>query len=79
MACQIGDLNEGQTALDLGCGSGSAAYARARCRIVAVDVHRPATLPRPARGGFAQADAARLPLPDSSCDLALASHSLEHI
>jgi SAM-dependent methyltransferase len=75
----LSDLNEGQTALDLGCGSGSAAYARARCRIVAVDVRRPATLPRPARGGFVQADAARLPLPDASCDLALASHSLEHI
>jgi len=79
VACQIGDLNEGQTALDLGCGSGSAAYARARCRVVAVDVRRPATLPRPARGGFVQADAARLPVPDSSYDLALASHSLEHI
>jgi len=79
VACQIDDLNEGQTALDLGCGSGSAAYARARCRVVAVDVRRPATLPRPAHGGFVQADAASLPLPDSSCDLALASHSLEHI
>jgi SAM-dependent methyltransferase len=79
VACQIDELNEGQTALDLGCGSGSAAYARARCRVVAVDVRRPATLPRPARGGFVQADAMRLPLPDSSCDLALASHSLEHI
>ena len=79
MACQINDLNEGQTALDLGCGSGSAAYTAARCRLVAVDVRRPATLPRPARGGFVQADAARLPLPDASCDLALASHSLEHI
>lgn len=79
VACRLSDLNEGQTALDLGCGSGSAAYAAARCRIVAVDVRRPATLPRPARGGFVQADAARLPLPDASCDLGLASHSLEHI
>jgi len=76
---QIGELNEGQTTLDLGCGSGNSAYASARCRLVAVDVRRPATLPRPARGGFVQADAARLPLPDASCDLVLASHSLEHI
>jgi SAM-dependent methyltransferase len=79
VASRLEDPNEGQTALDLGCGSGSAAYAGARCRVVAVDVRRPTTLPRPARGGFVQADAARLPLPDSSCDLALASHSLEHI
>lgn len=66
-------------ALDLGCGAGSLSYAGCACRIVAVDLQAPGEIPRPARGGFVQADAACLPLPDACCDLVIANHTLEHV
>lgn len=68
-----------KTALDLGCGSGSASYDGWACRVIAIDLRVPAEVPCPVRGGFLQADAAALPLPDACCDLVLAQHALEHI
>lgn len=75
----LAQLGPEQTALDLGCGSGSIAYGGCPCRIVGVDLRVPAEAPRPARGGFVRADATHLPLADSSCDLVIANHTLEHI
>jgi len=66
-------------ALDLGCGAGSLSYQGCSCRIVAVDLRAPQPVPRPARGGFVQADAAHLPLADACCDLVIANHTFEHI
>ena len=75
----LAQLGPHQTALDLGCGSGSIAYPGCQCRIVGLDLRVPAAVPCPVRGGFVRADARRLPLPDSSCDLVIANHTLEHI
>ena len=77
MNLELQSLAAEQTALDLGCGSAS--YAGCRCRIIAVDLRLPAEVPRPARGGFVQAHAARLPLPAASCDVVVANHTFEHI
>lgn len=66
-------LDSGSTVLDLGCGGGS--FSACPGKILRIDRERPTNR---LRGGFAQADAARLPLADASLDALVSNHSLEH-
>lgn len=70
----LANLGPGQRVLDLGSGGGSFDSRIGPFISIRADLNRP---PNPAPN-FAQADAARLPLADSSFDAVISNHSLEH-
>lgn len=75
----IANLPPGARVLDDGAGSGSFAGRRSDVAIVRVDLEPPGVGGAPRQAGdWVAADAARLPFGDSSFDLVVSNHSLEH-
>lgn len=75
----IDNLPAGARVLDDGAGAGSFAGGRDDIAIVRVDLEPPDDGDAPRQAGeWVAADAARLPFGDSSFDLIVSNHSLEH-
>lgn len=75
----IANLPSGARVLDDGAGAGSFASGRDDVTVVRVDLEPPGDGGAPRQAGdWVAADAARLPFGDSSFDLVVSNHSLEH-
>lgn len=85
----LGSDLKGKTLIDIGCGMGTFTVEAARAGAHGVGVDpageavqaglRVAAAEGVKHADFVQADAARLPLPDASCDVVLAADMTEHL
>jgi len=74
----LGRAGSEDIVLDLGCGRGSFHYEVCRGRIFAMDLALPDKAARRPQAVYILADSSAVPLPDSSVDVVVSHHTLEH-